>query len=489
MKTKNSKFDLRQAQIVLSSSRMGEIRNPKQFLNFLNSQTFLSLFRHSTFDIRHSRQSRGMYLPVILAVSTLFLAYVTALIVFAEMNVKTAELHNKKITATSIAEAGINYYLWHLAHDSKDLCDGNTCSAEAPYGPYAHDYKDQSGQTLGTFNLYISPPELGQSVVTIKSVGKVNGKSPEKTIEAGLGVPYFTKYTLLTNNNHLDITNNQKIAGTVHVNGSTLTNEGEITGDVSSTEVDGINGNGIFGGSKLAPVIPVDMNQVNVDIADLYKSVCTSGEGICLDKSGQKGFHLVLGDGSFTVYKVQSYNATDLNITKENSNGTTFSYPANGVIYSTEDIWLEGVVKNQKVTVVAASSNANKRIIMTNQLKYTYYDGRDSIGIITQSDILLARNAPANMEIDAAMITINGIIGINSYCDPLPTCGNDHKNRIKVYGSMTQNAGLKWTWDQGDGNWSGYQTTETVMDPHNVLDPPPQFPKTGSYSVLSWREE
>jgi Tfp pilus assembly protein PilX len=52
--------------------------------------------------------------------------------------------------ALHIAEAGVNYYLWHMAHNAGDYKDGNTTpatpDANLGYGPYAHDYVDANTQ-------------------------------------------------------------------------------------------------------------------------------------------------------------------------------------------------------------------------------------------------------------------------------------------------------------------------------------------------------
>src|SRR3990172_3367374 len=55
--------------------------------------------------------------------------------------------------ALMLAEAGVQYYRWHLAHDTTDFTDGTGLP-----GPYVHDYKDPQGASLGTFSLTIIPP-------------------------------------------------------------------------------------------------------------------------------------------------------------------------------------------------------------------------------------------------------------------------------------------------------------------------------------------
>lgn len=440
-----------------------------------------------------------MYLPVILLSSVLFIAFATAIISLSLSNVKMANLHNKKITSMSIAEAGLNYYLWHLAHNNEDYCDGNACTGSAPYGPFTHEYKDQSGTLLGSYDLFITPPDTGSSMTIVKSVGKVAGSNTTRTVVSTIGIPSFTKYTLLVNNSELWVGSGERIDGSVFINHSGVKNEGTIAKDVSSTEttyrsamfnqtLPGINGSGTFGGAKLFPVPPIDFNQLNVDILNIRNQTKASGAGYFDSSgSGNVGYHIILKADNYELRKVKKYSNTSYSINQELS-GITYDYPAGGVIFCEDDVWVEGTINNKKVTIIAAdpeaSNNQKKRIIIPNLVKYTNYDGSDKIGLITQTNIFLTQNAPTDMEIDAAMIAKDGQIKINSY-------PYEHKNHIKVYGSMAHNTGLIWTYcyNSGCSSWSGYQSTETVIDPHNILNPPPKFPLTGSYAILSWREE
>ncbi|MFA4996108.1 MAG: hypothetical protein WC536_03130 [Patescibacteria group bacterium] len=440
--------------------------------------------------MRISRVKRGSYLPVILMASVLFLAFSIAIITLSMSNVKIANLHNKKITSMSIAEAGINYYLWHLAHNNEDYCDGQaTCDSNTSF---KHDYTDEAGNVLGTYELFITPPSLGQSSVTVKSVGKVNGTSPTRTIITTIGMPSFTKYTLLVNGEQLWVGPSERITGTVHVNDSGIYNQGEITGDASSTESTynswnwgtqpGVAGSGIYGGSKSYPIPRIDFNQVDVDV----KTIRDNGEGDYYDNapSGSRGYHIVLKTDGYDLYKVTNFNNTRLNITAETLLGN-HRYPEDGIIFLEDSVWINGTIDNQKITIIAAdpekNGNQRKRIIIPDLLKYTNLDGSDKIGLITQTDILVAQTAPYNMEIDAAMIAKDGEIRINDY-------SGLHKGNMKVYGSMAHNSGLIWTYDHGS-DWTGYATTETIIDQSNVLNPPPKFPLTGTYEILSWREE
>jgi len=456
------------------------------------------------------RNKKGSYLPVILLASVLFLAFSTAIITLSMSNVKIANLHNSKITSMSIAEAGINYYLWHLSHNNQDYCDGQaSCDSNTSF---KHDYTDQSGKVLGTYELFITPPSAGQSSIAVKSIGKVNGKSPTRTIITTIGMPSFSKYTLLVNGTQLWVGPNEKIDGSVHVNGSGIYSQGIVTGNASSTEQNYQSWNwgtqpGVSGPNPLTdhykgtisyPVPRVDFTQLDVDIRSI-RDEAKSGKGDYYDNapSGSVGYHIVLKtDNTYDLYRVKSFDNAGLDITKETLLGNHI-YPSSGVIFLEDDTWVNGTINGQKITIVAADPEENgskqKRIIIPNPIKYMKYDGTDKIGLITQTNITVSHNADTNMEIDAAMIAKNGYISICPEIEKSNNCPAHPKgyvrNKIKVYGSMAHNTGLVWTVNWGGGVQSGYKATETVMDSFNVLDPPPKFPLTGTYVILSWREE
>ena len=93
--------------------------------------------------------------------------------------------------AFHIAETGVNYYQWHLAHFPADFKDGTGAA-----GPYVHDYIDKDTQvTVGRFSLTITAPSVGSTVVTIQSTGWTLANPKEtRTITTKYGVPSLAKY-------------------------------------------------------------------------------------------------------------------------------------------------------------------------------------------------------------------------------------------------------------------------------------------------------
>ena len=114
-----------------------------------------------------SRKKDGYALIYLIVIVFIFSAMMFPLMsrLATELKVTTTGINKEK--ALAIAEAGINYYKWHLIHFPTDYQDGT-----ASPGPYIHDYLDQENQKIiGQFSLEIIPPETGKSITTIKSTG------------------------------------------------------------------------------------------------------------------------------------------------------------------------------------------------------------------------------------------------------------------------------------------------------------------------------
>jgi hypothetical protein len=108
----------------------------------------------------------------------------------------------KKQQALNMAEAGLNYYLWHLNHNNTDYRDG-TGGTSAPdptlgYGPYVHNYVDSDGVKEGTYTLYIKPQGSGSTIVTVRSIGQAAGTNIKRTVQAQIGSPSFANYGVVS---------------------------------------------------------------------------------------------------------------------------------------------------------------------------------------------------------------------------------------------------------------------------------------------------
>ena len=100
-----------------------------------------------------SKKNSGDALVLILIIIAVFSIVMPPIISWA---ITTNNLIKQTVTreqALQIAEAGIDYYQWHLAHFPTDYKDGTNTN-----GPYVHNYIDTDTQNiLGQYSLSNHP--------------------------------------------------------------------------------------------------------------------------------------------------------------------------------------------------------------------------------------------------------------------------------------------------------------------------------------------
>ena len=463
-----------------------------------------------------------------------------SLIAWGTVNLKLTNQSVIRERALQIAEAGIDYYRWHLAHDKTDFQDGTGLP-----GPYVHDFVDRTGEAVGKFTLDIEPPVLGSTLVTINSTGEVNGfPNLARTIEVKMAAPSFAKYALLANA-VMRFGQETKTFGPVHSNEgirfdgfahNVVTSakadyndpDHDDTGDknefgvhthlklpppennlVSSFRVyeappnPVMTRNDVFLAGRQFPVPAVDFNGLISTLSEI-KTVAEQS-GYYFAPSGVYGYNLVLKtDDTFDLYKVNSLmplpknNCRKPNWKDQEGWGTwsigsqtlidNYPFPANGLIFAEDNIWVEGQIDGARLTIAVArfpeNSSTYAHINFNRDLRYTNYDGTDVIGLIAQGNINAGMDSNDALRIDAALIAKNGRAGRYYYND---NCHPYHiREQITLFGMVGTNK--RYGFAYSDAN--GYETRNLVYDGNLLYSPPPFFPLVSeNYEIISWREK
>ena len=139
-----------------------------------------------------NKEQQGFSLLLVIVVGSILIASFGGLATIQIYQQRLYKQEAAKYQALYVAEAGINQYVWHLAHDDDDYFDGTgtSTSPTPPYGPYEHSYIAPSSGVEGTYQLYITPPETGSTIVTIKSIGWLN---EYPNIKRDVGVNFLFK--------------------------------------------------------------------------------------------------------------------------------------------------------------------------------------------------------------------------------------------------------------------------------------------------------
>ena len=463
-------------------------------------------------NLKMNRLYSGSILIYAVVIIFIFSIVMVSLLGYAASELRVIRASVNKEQAFQIAEAGVNYYQWHLAHYAADYADGTgqTCN---PCGPYVHNYVDKDTNTLiGRYSLTITPPLVGSTVVLIKSIGyTLQNANQQKTISVKYGIPSLAQYAFLTNSDAW-IGNTENVSGQFHTNGG-LRFDGTGNAPINSAKSTytcistfgcspSATKPGIWGSASQAtknfwnyPVPNVDFSSMTSDLATMKASAQSSG--LYLAPSNKQGYSLVFkNNGTVDIYKVTSLandptgwdvggtaHSTSIDYSARSFQSNS-AIPANGLIFIEDKVWVEGIVKG-RVMVAAAklpyNVNTAPSIFISDDITYLAKDGTNSLGLIGQQDVLVTYQAPTDLEINAAIIAQNGSAQRYNYPGNI-------KNSITLYGTLASYGTWTWSWVDGGGNTtSGYANTYTTYDSNLLYSPPPSFPLSSSgYQQINW---
>jgi len=445
--------------------------------------------------------------------SSLFLVMFGATLSFILVQHKAVEQEVARSQALHIAEAGVNYYRWHLTHSPGDFASDTG----------VQQYPDPLGGIFGEFDLSVASPSVGSTTAVITaSAHQQEHQRTESRVRVRYGQPSLAHFAFLTNSN-VWFGDGESISGQLHSNGgvrmdgtgdSLLTSAQEtyICGaehGCSNEVKDGVWGSGVDPVFWEFPADTVDFNSLLLDLDQLQADANTP-DGLYLPDSGSHGYYIVFNaDGTLTVNTVKSvygpvngyngetwtYESNDKKTWTPLSGYVNIPLPTNGLIFVEDDVWVGGTL-NGRVTVTAArlpdGSFERADIYIQDDIVYTAHDGSSALGLIAQQDILSTLRSDNTQRIDAAMMAINGHIFRYYYPElsTQPYATYAVRDSIETYGTVISNTIWTWSWVSGAGGpvTSGYETTTTTYDPDLTYSPPPSFPTEDEYAFISWEE-
>jgi len=524
-------------------------------------------------------------IPALLAIIIAFSVMGTAVVETTLTNFTIVGNLVKSQQAFNIAEAGLNYYMWHLNHNATDYKDGqSTPTTPDPtlgYGPYTHNYIDANGVNEGTYTLWINPTGNGSTVVTVRSIGQAAGTGITRTVQAQIGSPSFASYAVAsdsalwfgsteTADGPVDSNEGVRMDGpndsTVSSANATYVPSTELGGNGSTSEpgvwcspsvTSPVNCNTRSKSAWTYPVPQIDFDQVSSSLCTMKKvafanysstsSLATQSNACTQTPSTRTNAYVPELSSSFSttkgyLIKLNSNNTYDLlKVNSENDRltpytsalGTTavatgISIPSSGVIFVEDNVWvLTPTNFNGRVTIASgrlATSN-NTDIVIAGPLLYAAKNGSDSIGLVAEDSIFIAPYAPAsasgyssgtfNYEVDGALLAENGNVeyGENGDSTSYPagyrtspsTCARgwtSPNQTMTFYGSVATRQTWTWSWlvggspcgdaaydsINGQGYITGFENDTTQYDYNLEYSPPPSYPLTSGYNILSWRE-
>ncbi len=435
--------------------------------------------------------------------------------------VTQSQLVNQKVDiqkSIDIAEAGLNYYKWFLAHYPNDTTDGTG----AP-GPYVHTYNDSEGGPIGEFSLQVSSSTYcgDISAIDVTSTGHTyQNPSVSRVITARYARPTVAEYSYIINSN-VWAGADRTIIGPYHTNGGVRmdgTNNSVVTSGQSTWTCTSSFGcspnatrNGVFTTTANAnpalfsfPSAPINFTGLTIDLSQMMDRAQNAG-GLYLVPSGNYGYQIIFNSNNtvtvrrvtnttqYTGYTTEHGTQQERNVISATSLVGTYTIPtACPLIFVQDKVWLEGVV-DKKVTIAAAniaSPAINPSIILNNNITYTTASSSGLLAI-AEEDVLVGVNVPNNMTLNGIFVAQNGRFGRNHYDSSLPNSLDSYilRNSLTMNGTIVSNGRVGTQWTSGGVAVSGFLNRNNSYDRNLVLNPPPLVPKTSDvFEISDWRE-
>jgi type II secretory pathway pseudopilin PulG len=482
-----------------------------------------------------SKNPRGLILVNVLVFAVIAIVITSALVNWGAIILKNSSQLINTQQAFEIAEAGTDYYKWHLNNLPNDYYDGHA-STTSP-GPYVHSFQDKDGNTIGQFSLMITPPATGTTVVTVKSTGTTSTTpSVSQSIQAQFAIPSFAQYAVVANDN-MNFGAGTEVYGPiqsnygVHFDGvahniisSSLSTyvDPDCTGRTSQCTEYAVYTDGdpqpptiqpadssVFLAGREFPVPTVDFNGITTNLSDLETIATAEKTGSYTynyTPSGAQGYYILLHtNGTFDIYKITSLQTLSNyscynNVTAQSQSGwgswsisnktlvkSAVPFPSSGVIFVQDNVWIDGAINTARLTIAAGVFPANvstyKSITINNNLTYTNFNGQDVVGLIAQGNVNVGFSSADTLTVDAALVAQNGRVGRYYYSS---SCGTGYsRTTINLDGMIATNQRYGFAYSDN----TGYQNRNITYDSNLLYGPPPSFPLAASqYSTISWKQ-
>ena len=480
------------------------------------------------------RAQRGVTTMLVIAFMGIFLLIMGTITSYAFQQAKYGRALYGREQALTIAEAGLEYYRWFLAHNPNNLTNGTGQS-----GPYTYTVSDPEGGELGSAALSVagnSQCGIIQSI-DITSQGTSNTNLVfTRTLLARYMRQSVAAYSYLLNSN-VWAGSDRAITGQYFSNGG-IRMDGTNNSDVSSAKTTwvcnssygcsptqssapGVVGSGSGSALWHSSAASIDFAGIATNLANL-KTYAQTGGGLYFASStgvvDSRGYHLIFkSNGTFDVRRVTSttgipsYNsqtgwttgATEYSIIAGETLLGNYTIPSScSLIFLEDRVWIEGVVKG-KVTVVAATPSDTGTTIdvyLPNNITYAANDGTSGLTVMAERNVLIPLNVPDTMEIHGIFSAHSGRYGRNFYTNSSSYSSSQRvgsawasyvlRSQLTTVGTVVSNARTGTSWICGSTTCSGFQTGIDAYDQLQATNPPPFTPSASTdYGFVLWREQ
>lgn len=486
--------------------------------------------------------SRGVTIILVLAFMAIFTVILGTITSYTFMQARYGRALYAREQALQVAEAGLEYYRWFLAHNPNNLTNGT-----GQPGPYEYDVVDPEEGEVGTASLSVvgnaSCGIVGSIDITSEGTAHADPLY-KRTLFARYMRPSVAVYSHIVNAN-VWAGADRVINGPYHSNlGIKMdgTNNSDVTSGVSTWVCDssfgcnptvnnapGVTGSGPGSALWRFPVPQIDFPGMATNFGSLRGYAYVDGillsptttrvDGVqqgaqysSVGGSQQRGYHLIFrSDGTVDIYRVTATDSVrgydsisgwhdDYSIINTQVYIGRFTPPADcSIIYSDAKVWIEGTISG-KITLVAADTGSFTPDITfgNNDLDYATFDGTTGFTAIAERSIYIPLLVPSDMTVRGIFVAQTGWYGRKHYRSsgtnsvPAQYSGYVLRDVLRTTGSVVSNlrVGTKWLCGSPATYCSGFNNRFDNYDRLLAFFPPPFTPSASAdYTFVLWREE
>lgn len=461
---------------------------------------------------------KGFLMVYVLIFSSVFMVILTSFVTFIITQSRLIEQRMQFEQSGQIAEAGLDYYRWYLAHYPNSTSTAITGV-----------YSDPELGPIGEYQLTLASTTFCGTIMSRQVTSRgytYENPAVTRSLSARYSRPNVAEYSFIINSN-VWAGDDRIINGPYHSNGGVRmdgTNNSSVTSGQttwSCTPGFGCNPttthNGVFTTTANAnaglfdfPSAPVSFGGITVDLSEMETKARSNGIFLNQTTGGNYGYQIrfnsnntltvnrVTNTQSYWGYTTENGWQTERHVITATSSVGTYTIPASCPLIVVQDkVWLQGTVPG-KVTLAAShatSTSNNPSIILANNITYTSATTSGLLAIAEQ-DVLIGVNVPTNLVLNGIFIAQNGRYGRNHYRDYgtyelLPTSLQPFIVRTSEThnGTIVSNGRVGTQWTSGGVTVSGFQNRYTSYDRNLVESPPPFIPETSDvYEYSDWRD-
>jgi hypothetical protein len=479
-------------------------------------------------DTTYKTNNCGSVLAYALVIMSVVMIILVSMLGYISSQLKFSLNRVEKEKAFQIAEAGIYYYRWYLAHETSGKTALEINDFLQTGGPMGFSPDPISYEGIGEYQIVITPPVAGSTIINVESTGWSN-KVPDmrRTVSVRFRRPSWSEYIFLSNS-FINFGSESEVYGKVHSNNG-IRFDGIAHNTISSllpTFDDPTYGGNrqefgvhttdnpadpgapaypwpdgtvpdrpdVFMGGREFPVSEVSFVGLTSDLANM-KDQSLGGHGKYFNANGLGRRIILKNDGTYDVCTVNTANVNTHVISRylrNSGSGTCLScsglclsnypIPDEGIIFVENNVWLEGTVNNKRLSVVAANLSGGGDYrdiyigISNSNLRYAAYDCNNMLGLIAQRDVRVLGSCPDDFVVDAALLAQSGVVGINDN-------GFSGKDSLTFNGAIVSY--LQPYFQHGIG---GFALRLYNFDNSLLYCPPPYFPTGTEYAIDLWEE-